>query len=67
MPKAYFDTRNIIASSVRGRGSPRCMDVKEQACRLLQTVSDIKSSQAPHNSCVPDCSALAALFYNENY
>lgn len=43
------------------------MDVKEQACRLLETVSDIISSQVPCNNSVPDCSALAALFDNENY
>lgn len=43
------------------------MDVKEQPCRLLWSVSDIISSQAPHNSSVLACSAPAAVFDSENY
>lgn len=43
------------------------MDVKEQLCSLLWRVSDIISSEAPHNISVPACSALAAPFDSENY
>lgn len=57
----------IITSTVRRRGSPRCMDVKEQLCSLLWRVSDIISSEAPHNISLPACSALAAPFDSENY
>lgn len=57
----------IIASIVRKMGGLSRMDAKEQACRLLESVSDMISSQAPHNSSVSDCSTLAAVFDSENY